>query len=56
MRRVDRLLAEQGAPEERLALYQSALEQEHDPTRRRELFHALASLQGRELDAPEAAV
>jgi tetratricopeptide (TPR) repeat protein len=56
MTRVDRLLAEQGAPEERLALYQSALEQEHDPTRRRELFHALASLQGRELGTPEVAV
>jgi len=56
MTRVDRLLAEQGAPEERLALYQSALEQEQDPTRRRELFHALASLQGRELNAPEVAV
>ena len=56
MTRVDWLLAEQGAPEERLALYQSALEQEHDPTRRRELFHALASLQGRELGTPEVAV
>lgn len=56
MNRVDRLLAEQGAPEERLALYQSALEQELDPTRRRELFHALASLQGRELGVPAAAV
>ena len=56
MGRVDRLLAEQGAPEERLALYQSALEQELDPTRRRELFHALASLQGRELGVPAAAV
>lgn len=56
MNRVDRLLAEQGAPEERLALYQSALEQELDPTRRRELFHALASLQGRELGEPATAV
>jgi tetratricopeptide (TPR) repeat protein len=56
MNRVDRLLAEQGAPEERLALYQSALEQELDPTRRRELFHALASLQARELGVPAAAV
>ncbi|MDF3065945.1 MAG: double-strand break repair Rad50 ATPase, partial [Polyangiaceae bacterium] len=56
MSRVDRLLAEQGAPEERLALYVSALTQETDPTRRRELFHALASLQGRELGVPAAAV
>jgi tetratricopeptide (TPR) repeat protein len=56
MGRVDRLLAEQGAPEERLALYQSALEQEEDPTRRREMFHALATLQGRELGVPSAAV
>ncbi|HYP89834.1 MAG TPA: tetratricopeptide repeat protein, partial [Polyangiaceae bacterium] len=54
--RVDRLLAEQGAPEERLLLYQSALEQEEDPTRRRELFHALASLQGRELGDPNVAI
>ncbi|HYQ17411.1 MAG TPA: hypothetical protein VEQ58_16675, partial [Polyangiaceae bacterium] len=54
--RVDRLLAEQGAPEERLLLYQSALEQEEDPTRRRELFHALASLQGRELGEPNVAI
>jgi len=56
MNRVDRLLAEQGAPEERLVLYQSALEQEEDPTRRRELFHALASLQGRELADPGTAI
>ncbi len=56
MGRVDRLLAEQGAPEERLALYVSALEQEAEVTRRRELFHALASLQGRELGVPAAAV
>lgn len=56
MNRVDRLLAEQGAPEERLALYQSALEQELDPARRRELFHALASLQARELNQPALAV
>src|SRR6185295_9259987 len=54
--RIDQLLAEQGAPEERLALYQSALEQEEDPTRRREMFHALATLQGRELGVPNAAV
>jgi tetratricopeptide (TPR) repeat protein len=56
MGRVDRLLAEHGAPEERLALYQSALGQEQEPVRRRELLHALASLQSRELDAPAAAL
>jgi golgin subfamily B member 1 len=56
MSRVDRLLGEQGAPEDRLTLYVSALTQETDPTRRRELFHALASLQGRELGVPAAAV
>jgi tetratricopeptide (TPR) repeat protein len=55
MGRVDHLLAEHGAPEERLTLYQSALGQEQDPTRRRELLHALASLQSRELNAPDAA-
>lgn len=56
MGRVDRLLAEQGAPEERLALYQGTLEQESDPARRRELFNALASLQARELNQPALAV
>jgi tetratricopeptide (TPR) repeat protein len=54
--RVDHLLAEQGAPEERLGLYQSALGQEQDPARRRELLHALASLQSRELNQPSTAV
>ncbi|HEY6079112.1 MAG TPA: tetratricopeptide repeat protein, partial [Polyangiaceae bacterium] len=54
--RVDHLLAEQGAPEERLELYQSALGQEQDPTRRRELLHALASLQSRELGQPAVAM
>ncbi|HKY37851.1 MAG TPA: tetratricopeptide repeat protein [Polyangiaceae bacterium] len=53
--RIDHILAEQGAPEERLGLYQSALQQEQDPTRRRELLHALASLQSRELGAPQSA-
>jgi tetratricopeptide (TPR) repeat protein len=54
--RVDRLLSEQGAPTERLVLYQSALEQERDPARRRELLHALAALQSRELNDSAAAV
>src|SRR5262249_29421522 len=39
--RVDGLLEEQGSPGERLALYQSALEQPCDPKRRRELLHAI---------------
>ncbi|HEV8247285.1 MAG TPA: tetratricopeptide repeat protein, partial [Polyangiaceae bacterium] len=54
--RIDELLAQQGAPEERLALYRSALEQESDSTRRRELLHAIAALQWRELRDQKGAV
>ena len=56
MQRIDELLTEQGAPAERLALYASALEQEADPARRRELLHRLALLQRRELGDPAAAI
>lgn len=49
MQRVDQVLAQQGAPEERLSLYRAALEQEADTVRRRELLHAIATLQRREL-------
>jgi len=45
MQRVDELLTEQGAPAERLVLYASAIEQENDPARRRELLHRIALLQ-----------
>jgi tetratricopeptide (TPR) repeat protein len=56
MQRVDELLTEQGAPAERLALNASALEQETDPARRRELLHRIALLQRRELGDPAAAI
>ncbi|HEY4106281.1 MAG TPA: tetratricopeptide repeat protein, partial [Polyangiaceae bacterium] len=56
MQRVDELLTEQGAPGERLTLYVSALEQEKDPARRRELLHRIALLQRRELGDPAAAI
>src|SRR4029079_11487356 len=49
VRRVDELLAQQGSPEERLVLYRTALEREQDRSRRREMLHAMASLQRREL-------
>jgi tetratricopeptide (TPR) repeat protein len=53
--RIDELLAQQGAPEQRLALYESAVAEEKDPARRRELLHAMAALKSRELgDVPGA--
>jgi tetratricopeptide (TPR) repeat protein len=53
--RVDELLAQQGAPEQRLSLHASALAEEQDPARRRELLHAMAALKSRELgDVPGA--
>ena len=54
--RVDALLREQGSPEERLALYRSALDQADAPARRRELLHAIGSIERRDLGSPEAAV
>ncbi|HEY3499126.1 MAG TPA: tetratricopeptide repeat protein, partial [Polyangiaceae bacterium] len=54
--KVDELLAQQGAPEQRLGLYVSALGEETEPARRRELLHAIATLQGRELGDQEAAI
>ena len=56
MQRVDELLTEQGAPEERLALYSSTLERETDPVRRRDILHRVALLQRRELGNPAAAI
>ena len=49
LRRVDELLAEQGSPEERLALYRGALAGASDDSRRRELLRAMARLQRRDL-------
>lgn len=54
--RVDALLCEQGSPEERLALYRAALEKADDPARRRELLHAIGSIERRDLGKPEAAI
>lgn len=55
VQRIDELLAQQGSPEERFALYQSALSQETRPERRREFLHATAALQAREFgDLPAA--
>ncbi len=56
LNRVDELLAQQGAPEQRLGLYLSALVEEREPARRRELLHAMATLQGRELADPSGAL
>ena len=56
LQRIDELLAQQGSPDERLALYRSALEQASEPTRRRELLHAIAALQRREMGDLPAAV
>ncbi len=56
MQRMDELLTEQGAPEERLALYTQTLEREADNARRRELLHRIALLQRRELGNPSAAI
>ncbi|AUX25403.1 hypothetical protein SOCEGT47_059480 [Sorangium cellulosum] len=47
--RVDALLREQGSPEERLALYREALAQPCSPARRRELLHAIGTIQRRDL-------
>jgi tetratricopeptide (TPR) repeat protein len=47
--RMDELLTEQGSPAERVELYRSALTTAEDPARRRELLHALARVQLREL-------
>ncbi|WP_437809205.1 tetratricopeptide repeat protein [Sorangium sp. So ce1078] len=47
--RVDALLREQGSPEERLALYREALAQPCPPARRRELLHAIGTIQRRDV-------
>ncbi|WP_437524415.1 hypothetical protein WME79_35980 [Sorangium sp. So ce726] len=47
--RVDALLREQGSPEERLALYREALAQPCAPARRRELLHAIGTIQRRDV-------
>jgi tetratricopeptide (TPR) repeat protein len=55
--RVDSLLRDQGNPEERVALYRSALEREADPTKRRRLYHSIGAIERHELaDRPAAIV
>lgn len=54
--RVDTLLREQGTPDERCALYRSALDLPASPERRRELLHAIAVIERRDLGLPEAAI
>lgn len=56
VQRIDELLAKKGSPTERLALYQSALSREEQAPRRRELLHAMASLQRDQLQDPVAAL
>jgi tetratricopeptide (TPR) repeat protein len=46
---IDELLAQQGVPSDRLALYEAALAEEQEPQRRRDLLHAMARLQRVEL-------
>lgn len=55
--RIDELLRDQGAPEERIALYRAALEHEEDPARRRATYRKIALIQVRDSGSPaEAAV
>jgi tetratricopeptide (TPR) repeat protein len=54
--RVDTLLRDQGSPDERLSLYRTALEQPESPERRRELLHAIAVIERRDLGDPIAAL
>jgi tetratricopeptide (TPR) repeat protein len=49
VRAIDDLLAQQGVPSDRLALYEAALAEEQEPQRRRDLLHAMARLQRVEL-------
>ncbi len=50
VRRIDTLLKEQGSPEERIALYRTLLAKPQEPERKRELLHAIAAIQRRDLD------
>lgn len=54
--RVDSLLKEQGSPAERVALFQAALVEPCAPARRRELLHAIGSIQRRDLGDVDAAI
>lgn len=54
--RVDELLREQGQPEERIALYQAALERNPDPSRRRYLLHGIGAIERTERSNAAAAI
>jgi tetratricopeptide (TPR) repeat protein len=56
LRRIDELLAEQGSPEERVALYRAALSGAGDDARRRELLHTISRIQRRDLGDVTGAV
>src|SRR5688572_3520256 len=56
VQRIDELLAQLGSPEERLSLYATALGNETEPSRRRELLHALSRLQRLELGDRNGAI
>ncbi|MDX2052164.1 MAG: tetratricopeptide repeat protein [Polyangiaceae bacterium] len=56
LERIDRLLVSQGNPSDRMALYSTALEQEQEPGRRKELLHSIATLEHRELGNQAAAI
>jgi len=49
LHRIDSLLKEQGSPEERVALFRTLLQKSQEPERRRELLHAIAAIQRRDL-------
>jgi golgin subfamily B member 1 len=54
--RVDALLREQGDPTSRIALYRAALSGAEEPSRRRELLHAIGAIARRDLGDRAAAV
>ncbi|HWL87315.1 MAG TPA: hypothetical protein VNO21_16035, partial [Polyangiaceae bacterium] len=56
VRRVDGLLRDQGNPNERLLLYQSALERERDASQQRRLLHGIGALARHELKDPNGAI
>jgi tetratricopeptide (TPR) repeat protein len=49
LHKIDTLLKEQGSPEERVALYRTLLQKAQEPERQRELLHAIAAIQRRDL-------
>ncbi len=54
--RVDELLREQGNPQERVALYRTALERGPDAARRKQLLHSIGNIERSELANPDAAI